>query len=98
MGKKLRLLVACGSGIATSTVAAEKVQSVCKSAGVEAEIIKCTVQEIPGFIEDIDAVLTTTRYREKIDKPLLSVVSFITGLNEADTEKELSNLVQSLAK
>ena len=45
--RRIKVLVACGSGIATSSIAVYKVETLCKSIGVDAQIVKTTIKEIP---------------------------------------------------
>ena len=40
MGREIRAMVACGSGIATSTVAANAVQEIFQELGIDVKIIK----------------------------------------------------------
>ena len=72
MAKELKILVACGSGVATSTVAQEAVKKICKDAGIPAKIIKSTMTEIPAKQADVDIVMVTTNYRQKLEKPLIN--------------------------
>ena len=37
-GMKKKIIVACGGAVATSTIAAKKVEELCRQYGVEAEI------------------------------------------------------------
>ena len=46
MGREIRAMVACGSGIATSTVAANAVHEIFQELGIDVKIIKGTVPEI----------------------------------------------------
>ena len=75
MAKELTILVACGSGVATSTVAQEAVKDICKGAGIPAKIIKCTMSEIQSKQDDVDVIMVTTNYRKPVKKPLLKQLS-----------------------
>ena len=85
MAKELKILVACGSGVATSTVAQEAVKKICRDAGIPAKIIKSTMTEIPAKQADVDIVMVTTNYRQKLDKPLIKVF----GINEDKIRDEI---------
>ena len=42
----MKIVVACGSGVATSTVIASKVAQLLKNNGITADIIQCTIHEV----------------------------------------------------
>lgn len=94
--RPLKLLIACGSGIATSTLAASVVQEVCDEAGIACEIVKGSMMDVPGRASEMDAVLTTNRYREPCPVPVMSIVSFVTGINEDETKEKLIALLNEL--
>ena len=55
-----RVAIVCGTGIATSTIVAEKVKNGLKARGVTAEIIQCKVIELAGYADTLDLVVSTT--------------------------------------
>lgn len=85
----VRILIACGSGIATSTVAQEKVKEVLKANDITATITKGTIGQIPALQEGVDIILVTTPYRKPVDKPIISVFNLISGINEQATAQEI---------
>ena len=44
---EVKVLVACGSGVATSTIAQEAVKQIAREAGVPVKILKGTIAEVP---------------------------------------------------
>ena len=79
----INILVACGSGVATSTLAADEVKSVCA--------------ELSSEMAHADIVLTTNNYKGDIGKPHMSVAGFVTGINEGALRKKLGELLTELA-
>ena len=98
MSKEITILVACGSGVATSTIAQEAVKKIAEKAGVKAKVLKGTIAEVPEKQRDVDIVLTTANYRQPLDKPYMSVFGLISGVNKADTEKKLEDLLKKIAE
>lgn len=95
----ITILVACGSGVATSTLAADEVKSVCAEYVISHyKINKCSMSELPSEMENADVVLTTNNYKGEIGKPHMSVAGFITGINEAALRKKLGELLTELTK
>ena len=98
MAREITILVACGSGVATSTIAQEAVKEIAKKADVKVKVIKATIAEVPDKQKDVDIVLTTANYRQPLDKPYMSVFGLISGVNKAATEKKLTDLIKQVAE
>lgn len=89
MTAQVKILIACGSGIATSTVAQEKVKEILKEAGIPATITKGTVGQVPALVDGVDVVMVTTRYPKPLDKPIVQVFGLISGVNEDKVAAEI---------
>jgi len=98
MAKDIRILVACGSGVATSTIAQEAVKEIAEKAGIKAKIVKGTIAEVPAKQKDVDLVLTTANYRQPLEKPYMSVFGLVSGVGRANTEKKLEELMKQIAE
>lgn len=40
--------------------------------------------ELPSMSQNADIVLTTNNYKGDIDVPVMSIMGFVTGINEAN--------------
>ena len=88
-----KLLVACGNGIATSTVIAIKIKEKCADEGVQVFVTQCKLAEVPSKAEDYDLVVTTGKYEGIIATPIVGAISLLTGIGQDETfEKILSYL------
>lgn len=99
--KKIKILIACGSGIATSTIGADVVKEICKNLKISSfEIIKCTMTEISSMEKNVDLILTTNNYTGKTQIPHISITGFITGINEdalrEKVKKQILGIYQQL--
>ncbi|OFK23419.1 PTS sugar transporter subunit IIB [Olsenella sp. HMSC062G07] len=92
----IKVLVACGSGVATSTVAEGIVQEIAKSEGIPIQLFKGTISEVPHKQDDVDVVLTTANYRNPLKKPYMSVFPLISGINKAKCASQLVELLKSV--
>lgn len=90
--KQIRIFIACGSGIATSTVAEEEVKEICREAGIKAEYIKGTLSQIPTMQDDVDLILVTARYRKPTGKPVINVLGLLSGIG---AEKIAEDIIQA---
>lgn len=93
---KVKVLVACGSGVATSTIAQDAVKKIAAEAGVPVEIYKGTIAEVPAKQEMVDLVLTTANYRKPLDKPYMSVFGLVSGVGAAKVSAQLSELLKKI--
>ena len=87
--RPVEILVACGSGIASSSVAAEAVKKICKEAGIPVNVHKGTVQTTQSSAKNMDIVMTTSNFRGHIDKPLIKVFGLISGIGKDKVAKEI---------
>ena len=94
MAKEVKVLLACGSGVATSTIAQEEIKDIAKNAGVKIRLMKGTISEVPMKQKDVDVVFTTANYR----KPHLSVFGLVSGIGKDATRKKVADLLQKLAE
>ncbi|HHV18010.1 MAG TPA: PTS sugar transporter subunit IIB [Thermoanaerobacterales bacterium] len=87
--KKKKIVIACGTGIATSTVVADKIADICKQEGIKAEISQCKVTELKSYVHGADLIVSTTIIGNKYDVPIINGLSFITGIGEDETLKKI---------
>ncbi|TYP56767.1 PTS sugar transporter subunit IIB [Thermosediminibacter litoriperuensis] len=93
--KTKRIIVACGTGIATSTVVADKISEACKKEGINASIIQCKITELRSYADGADLIVTTTILKDKYNIPVINGLSFITGIGE---EKAIQEIINELKK
>jgi PTS system galactitol-specific IIB component len=83
-----KILVACGTAIATSTVVAKKLEEKLKARGLAVAIDQCKASEVASKVAAYDLVVTTTEVDDTRGKPCVRTLSFLTGIGvEADVEK-----------
>ncbi len=88
-----KILVACGTGIATSTVVTLKLQEALKKAGIEAAVTQCKVSEVASKT-DVDLIVTTTHY-DNPKVPVFRSLAFLTGVG---VEAEIAKIIELLNK
>jgi PTS system galactitol-specific IIB component len=83
-----KILVACGTAIATSTVVAKKLEEKLRARGLAVSIDQCKASEVGSKAAGYDLIVSTTEVDDARGKPYLRTLSFLTGLGiEADIEK-----------
>jgi PTS system galactitol-specific IIB component len=96
--RPIKILVACGGGIATSSIAAAIVQEVCEEAGVKAQIQKSNILSVPAKAKDVDVALFTARYKNPLPCRSMIITSFITNTGISKTKEQLRELLLEIEK
>ena len=90
---KKRILVACGTAIATSTVVARKIEEEMDKRDIPVQTTQCKASEVKSKVEGHDLVVTTTFVSDTGDVPVIRTVSFLTGVG---IEQDIEKIVQYL--
>ena len=84
------IIVSCGTGIATSTVAAKSIEDACKEAGIKVITKQCKAAEISRLLEEgADLIVTTSQIRFDPGIPVVKGLSFLTGIGKDQTIAEI---------
>lgn len=85
------IILACGSGIATSTAVAAKIKDLLDSNGFAGQfkITTCSIAEAPSKSRGADLVIATTVKPGGIECPFISGIPFLTGVGRAAAEKQV---------
>ena len=83
-----KILVACGTAIATSTVVAQKLDEMLRARGLEVTIDQCKASEVGSKADRYDVIVSTTEIDDARGKPLVRTLSFLTGIGiDADVDR-----------
>ncbi|MGO2084033.1 PTS sugar transporter subunit IIB [Vagococcus sp.] len=85
-----RILIACGNGIATSTVVASKVKGYLTEQGVDVETTQTKLMEVPSKVANYDLLVTTGQFEGQTgDVPVVKGMSILTGIGAEQTMEEI---------
>ena len=90
-----KILVACGTAVATSTVVAKKIEELLKKEGIEATVKQCKASEVPSLAAGCALVVTTTWVGDTKGVPVLKTLSFLTGVG---IDKDMETIIEALKK
>ncbi|TBW33286.1 PTS galactitol transporter subunit IIB [Siculibacillus lacustris] len=90
-----RVLVACGTAVATSTVVANALEEEMKARGIKIDIRQCKATEIPSLIADADLVVSTTPVPPNLSKPAIVTLAFLTGLGKAEVIEKIAAILRA---
>lgn len=96
MKRKVKVLVACGAGIATSTVVMKKVEDLFARNEIPAEITQIKIAEASAKQDEADILISTTMLPTEYKIPAIKAMAFLTGINTEKVENEILEAVNSL--
>ena len=95
--KRVKILVACATGVATSTIVTEKINEICRENNIDAHIVRSNTAQMDNYISEVDIVMSTTKLDGKdIDKPVINALALITGIGEDQVINQLLEAIESL--
>ncbi|MFB1050008.1 PTS sugar transporter subunit IIB [Paraliobacillus sp. JSM ZJ581] len=86
-----KLLIMCGTGVATSTVVTGKIKDWLKEKGLDKDVAlyQSKVADEMNKIDDYDAIVTTTVVPDKIKDRVINGVPLLTGIGADQVYEEL---------
>jgi len=89
----MKIIIACGSGVATSTLIASKVEDLLKKNDVKAQVIQCSLNEVDGLLKDATLVVTSMGRLVVKDVPVVVALPYITGVGAEATDAEIERYI-----
>ncbi|GAA0731810.1 PTS sugar transporter subunit IIB [Clostridium oceanicum] len=89
------IIVACGSGVATSQTVASKIARMCDDAGIQANVEAVDIKSLESVIGQADiyvSIVPTEGLDIKI--PTLSGIPFLTGMGIDEEFDKLKELIE----
>lgn len=91
-----KIVVACGTAIATSTHVAIKIKELLEERGLRVHTIQCRVQEVPSLAPDADLVVATAQVPYDLDVPVVDGIPFLTGINVKEVIDTIEEKLRSI--
>lgn len=85
------IILACGSGVATSTAVANKIKELLDANGYEGTytIKQCSIAEAVPSSQSADLVIATTVKPDGLGCEFISGLPFLTGIGKAAVEQQV---------
>lgn len=84
-----KVLVACGAGIATSTVVNQHIEQLLKDHGIKAELEQIRIVEAKSKQHGADLLISTTMLPTTYEIPSIVATSYITGIGKDATDQKV---------
>ena len=95
--KTYKILVACGSGVATSTVIADRVKKLCESNGFNVNVQQVKVVQVENMSKDFDLIVASTKIPDTILTPYVFAINYLTGVNREKTDADIIEKLEKIA-
>lgn len=89
-----KIMVACGTGMATSTMIASKVREFLKHEKIDADVNQCQISELKHHDGKYDLFVTSMKLDAKFSTPIIVGTSFLIGMNEDKTKDEILKILK----
>jgi len=89
-----RILVACGTAIATSTLVAVQIREEMEKRGIKVETRQCKATEVPSYAQDVDLIVSTTPVPTDLGKPVIQTLAFLTGLGKEEVLNQIEKALK----
>jgi PTS system galactitol-specific IIB component len=95
---KIRVLVACGTSIATATVAANKVREIAEKAGLKVDVAQCKALELRGKIQTYNphVIVAMTPVPKDLGIPVFNGIPFLSGVGMDKLNQEILAALQAI--
>ncbi|MDN3954796.1 PTS sugar transporter subunit IIB [Sporolactobacillus laevolacticus] len=90
-----KIIVACGSGVATSQTVASKINRLLKEKKINSTVDAVDIKSLDNFIKDADVYVSIVRTNKKFTIPVINGIAFLTGMGQ---DKEFEKLVDAIKK
>ena len=77
--RKIKVLVACGAGIATSTVVMKRIEDLLQDNNIEADVEQIKIAEAVSKQEGADMLISTTILPTQYKIPAITALGYISG-------------------
>jgi len=97
---KYRIVTICGSGIASSTIAGQKILKGLAKRGLDVEVKAISMREAGGEIAHVDLFVTIAPgfKAPNLAAPVVNGVAFLTGVGEEKVLDEIADRLKKLNK
>ena len=84
-----KVLVICGTGVATSTMVASSIREHCRARGIDVEVAQGKVMDLLSGTPDVDVIVATTQVPAGVGVPVVAGLPFLTGIGQEEALAEV---------
>ena len=88
------IIIACGSGIATSTIISSNVSELLEENGIDFDIIQCSLHEIDSYVGMGDLIVASTQLYSNYPIPVVNGLGYISGVGTDEINKSILEVLK----
>ncbi len=92
----VKILVICGSGVATSMHVAYKMREYFQKEKLPVTVDGAGINELAGRMHAYDIIVSNAAVHQKTDKPVFSAIPLLTGIGEKELMEKLIAKIREL--
>ncbi|MHB1395071.1 MAG: PTS sugar transporter subunit IIB [Clostridia bacterium] len=92
----MKIIVACGSGVATSTIIASRIEDLLNKNKIKVQIIQCSLQEVNDNLVGTSLVISSMPGLEAKGVPSIIALPYITGIGAEELDKKLLDILANV--
>lgn len=91
-----KIVVACGTAIATSTHVSIKLRELLEERGWKINTVQCRVQEIETYADGAAVIVATAQVPYEINVPVINGIAFLTGIGIEEVINQIETVFVGL--
>ena len=95
---KYRILVACGSGAASSTVIVTRLKAALAERGYDVITKQCNIGNVASNLAGIDVLLTLAKIAGDFEVPTFDGIPFLTGVGKDQLVNDIVDALENIKK
>lgn len=92
------IVVACGSGVATSQTVASKVNRMLRADKIDAEVEAVDMKSVDRYLKNAAAYITIIRDKREYGLPVIDGIAFLTGVGQKEQYQMLLEAIKAFKK
>ena len=89
------IVVACGSGVATSQTVASKVNRMLRADKIDAEVEAVDMKSVDRYLKNAAAYITIIRDKREYGLPVIDGIAFLTGVGQKEQYQKLLEAIKA---
>ncbi|MFT8396507.1 PTS sugar transporter subunit IIB [Propionibacterium sp.] len=96
MKNSVKVLVACGAGVATSTVVMQKLEDLFKENKINAQLIQIKIAEASSRQKDADMLVSTSLLPTQYSIPAIVAMGYLTGVGKDKLDTKIIDTAREI--
>ncbi|MBE9388923.1 PTS sugar transporter subunit IIB [Vagococcus salmoninarum] len=89
-----KIIVACGSGVATSQTVASKLERLLKEKNINCKIEAVDIKSLKHHVKGADGYVSIVKSKEDFGIPVFNGIAFLTGMGQEEELQKIIDLIE----